>query len=165
MIQKAQKFFHELFEVSILFKGVHGFIEICIGSLLLWDRSLVSDFLLYLTRGELIEDPTDRVASYIAHLSNTISENTVLFIGIYFLFFGSIKILLVGGLQRHKHWAYTTSMVLITAFVVYQIYRFTHTHSFILAFLIVFDSFTIWLIWNEYKNLKMAQVREQLPPQ
>lgn len=56
--KKENAFFHELFEIAVLLKGAFGVIELFLGAfILLVNRSAVSDFLLYLVHGELVEDP------------------------------------------------------------------------------------------------------------
>jgi uncharacterized membrane protein len=39
------------------------------------------------------------------------------------------------------------------AFIAYQLYRFTFTHSIGLIALSLFDFAVIWLIWLEYRSL------------
>ena len=64
------------------------------------------------------------------------------------------KLLLVGALLRRKLWAYPIAMIAFGAFILYQLYRFTFTHSIGLIALSVFDLAVIWLIWLEYRALR-----------
>ncbi|MEK7134221.1 MAG: DUF2127 domain-containing protein [Patescibacteria group bacterium] len=143
---------HELFEIVILLKGAFGVIEIFVGFfILLVNRAAVSDVLLYLVHGELLEDPTSLFAGYIANLSQNLSANTELFIGGYFLIYGLIKIFLVVGLLRGKIWSYRAAIGLLSIFIAYMFYRFSYTHSPFLALLIATDIATLALIWREYR--------------
>lgn len=146
---------HKLFEVAILLKGTFGVIEILVGGfILLVNRAAVSDVLLYLVHGELLEDPTSLFANYIANLSQSLSASTESFIGGYFLIYGFIKIFLVIGLLRGKARSYQTAIALLSAFIVYMLYRFSYTHSLFLALLIATDIATVALIWYEYQFMR-----------
>lgn len=64
---------------------------------------------------------------------------------------GSVKIGLVVGLLRGKIRSYPASLIVLGLFIVYQIYRFSHTHGAGLIILTVFDQFVLALIWHEYR--------------
>lgn len=58
-----------LFELTLLFKAADSVLEIAGGAvLLIAGRQSISGIAVFLTRGELLEDPNDRVANYILHL-------------------------------------------------------------------------------------------------
>jgi uncharacterized membrane protein len=61
---------------------------------------------------------------------------------------------LVAGLLRNKLWAYPASLVVLGAFIAYQIYRYTYTQAFGLIALTVFDSIVMALIWHEYRLVR-----------
>ena len=162
MKKTQEKVLHELFEITILLKGAYGIFEVFTGTLLLINRTAISDFLQYLVHGELLEDPTDRIANYVIHFSQTLSASTELFIGAYFLIYGLIKIFLVDALFHKKPWAYTSSVVFIGLFLIYQLYRVSHTHSITLTLLIIIDLFAMGLIWNEHKMVQRKNSTELL---
>jgi uncharacterized membrane protein len=58
------------------------------------------------------------------------------------------------ALLKNKLWAYPWSLVVLGSFILYQIYRFTFTHSLALIVLTVFDLAVIWLIWREYQIVR-----------
>ncbi len=149
--KQISRLLHELFEISVVLKGVYGFAEIVLGSIILFfNRHFVVNFLLYFVQGELNEDPTDWIANQILHFSNYITPSSELFIGVYFLTYGVIKLILVYGLLKEKMWSFPTAIVFMTLFGLYEIYRVFHTHSLILTILIVIDAATIFLVWHEY---------------
>ena len=153
--KKKNSVFHELFEIAILLKGAFGVIELFLGAfILLVNRAAVSDFLLYLVHGELVEDPDGLFANYIANFSQGLSASTESFIGGYFLAYGFIKIFLVAGLLRGKIWAYRAAIALLSLFIVYMLYRFSYTHSVFLALLIATDIAIVVLIWREYLSVR-----------
>jgi len=58
---------------------------------------------------------------------------------------------LVVALWFNKLWAYPLTIVVFGGFMVYQVYRYTHTHSFALMMLTAFDAVVVWLTWQEWQ--------------
>jgi uncharacterized membrane protein len=150
---------HRIFEISILLKGAHALIE-CIGGLVLAfvSTSAIPRLVNMLTQEELIEDPDDFVATHVLGFVQNYSVSTQHFYAFYLLSHGVIKVALVIGLLRNKLWAYPASLVVLGAFIVYQLYRFSYTHGFGLVVLTAFDVLVMGLIWHEYRL-----VRHHLP--
>ncbi len=146
---------HQIFEVSILLKGAHALIE-CIGGLVLAfvSTSAISALVEMLTQDELIEDPHDFIAAHLLEFSRNFSVSSKHFYAFYLLSHGAIKVLLVIGLLRGKLWAYPASIVVMVAFIAYQIYRYVDTRSPGLIVLTVFDLFVLALIWHEYRLVR-----------
>ncbi|HVH78741.1 MAG TPA: DUF2127 domain-containing protein, partial [Stellaceae bacterium] len=69
----------------------------------------------------------------------------------YLLSHGAVKLALVVALLCGMLWAYPVSIVVFTAFIVYQLCLFTLSHAIGLIVLTVFDLLVIWLIWLEYR--------------
>ncbi|TPK64326.1 DUF2127 domain-containing protein [Mesorhizobium sp. B2-4-15] len=150
---------HQIFEVSLLLKGAHALVE-CIGGLLLAlvSTSTIVALVNRLTQEELTEDPNDFIASHLMHAASHFSVGTQHFYAFYLLSHGLIKIALVVGLLRGKLWAYPASLVALLLFIVYQLYRFSYTHSAGLIVLTLFDLIVIWLIWHEYRLVRRHKV-------
>ena len=142
---------HKVFEISVLLKGAHAIIE-CIGGIALYlvSAATINSWVNFLTQEELIQDPSDFVATHLQEFAQTFSVGTKAFYGFYLLSHGLIKILLVAGLLRGKLWSYPASLAALTLFIVYQLYRYFYTHSLGLIVLTIFDVFVIGLIWHEY---------------
>lgn len=149
---------HQFFEVSILLKGLHGLVE-CIGGVLLALVSArsVTNLVVWLTQGELAEDPHDVIASHLMHWAAGFSSNTKTFYAAYLLLHGLIKVALVVALLRGMLWAYPASLIALGLFMSYQVYRFIETHSLIMLGLTVFDLVVMWLIWHEYRIMRAAR--------
>ncbi|MBI3573617.1 DUF2127 domain-containing protein [Candidatus Kaiserbacteria bacterium] len=146
-----RKLLHQLFEISVVLKGIYGSAEIVLGLIILFfSRHLVTHFLLFFVQGELNENPHDWIANQILHLSGHITASSELFMGIYFLTNGLIKLVLVTGLFLERAWAYPSAIAFMSAFGVYEIYRYLHTYSPVLVVLIILDIATIFLVWDEY---------------
>ena len=60
-------------------------------------------------------------------------------------------VLRLGG-GRPAGRAYPVSLVAFAGFIVYQIHRFTFTHSPFLIVLTVFDLIVIVLVWHEWRR-------------
>ena len=144
---------HTLFVLSVLLKAFNGVLEMLLGAALLFTASITS-FIENLAYAELIEDPTDFFAGYIGHFLSSSLVHTQTFAAVYLLSHGVIKIFLVAALLRRKLWAYPAAITVFFLFIVYQLYRFSSTHSALLIVITVFDLIVIVLTWYEYQALK-----------
>lgn len=148
----------ELFRISVMLKGAHALLEIIGGVLFLVIApkiSLIPQLVASFTQEELANDPNDLVANFLLHTANQLSISSDLFAAFYLLSHGIIKIILVIALLKNKLWAYPWSLVVLGIFIAYQLYRFTDTHSVFLILLTVFDLAVMYLIWREYKIIKL----------
>jgi uncharacterized membrane protein len=142
---------HRIFEISVLMKGAHAVIEIVGGmALYLVATETVAALVKSATQEELIEDPNDFVASHLLTMAQHFSVQSKSFYAFYLLSHGLVKLLLVVGLLRNQLWSYPASLVALTAFIIYQLYRFSYTHSPGLMALTVFDLLVMALIWHEW---------------
>ena len=74
-----------------------------------------------------------------------------------------VKILLVSSLLQRRLWAYPTAIVIFGAFLGYQLYRYSHTHSAWLLALTVFDLLLVILASLEYQRLRLLVRPKELP--
>jgi uncharacterized membrane protein len=146
---------HLAFEISLLLKALFALGQIIGGIVALF---VTKDFLLktvsVLTQEELAEDPRDLIANYLLHSAQNLSIGTQLFVALYLLGHGSIKLWLIIGLLRQKLWYYPTAILVFGLFIVYQLYRFNFTHSVWLLLITLVDVIVIALTWHEYKYLR-----------
>ena len=148
-----EKYIYWIFEYNIIIKTINSVWEILLGVFLFFDKGIIKTIFL-LTENELLEDPRDLIAPFIQRFLSNLTHGTILFISIYLIVQGSIKIFLLFGLWKKKLHFYPISMYLFLITVYYQIYRFTHTHSLFLIFFAMFDLITIMLIQHEYNRIK-----------
>ncbi|MFA4833511.1 MAG: DUF2127 domain-containing protein [Patescibacteria group bacterium] len=147
--------FHKIFLASILLKGVDGILEVIGGFLLfLFNYGDINRFVFWLVRRELSEDPKDIIANYLVNAAQSFSLDLQLFLAFYLLFHGLIKIILVISLWQKKLWAYPAAITFLFFFILYQLYRFSYSHSWWLIWMTIFDILIISLAQREYKNLK-----------
>ncbi len=147
---------HRVFLVSLFLKGLNSLVEIFAGTVLFFTGTLTS-VVSTLIHGELIEDPTDFIATHIQNALPYFSTHSQLYASVYLLSHGIIKIVLVGCLLRNKLWAYPATIGVLSLFVVYQIYRLWYGYSLVLVLLTLFDLLILGLTWHEYR-LKRLRV-------
>lgn len=145
-----ERYLHDAFLVSVWVKLVDGLIETFAGIALFWSGTLarIVDALI---QSELVEDPHDVVAGYLAHLLPAALAATTLFAAVYLLIHGVVKIFVAIQLLRRKLWAYPVAIAIFVLFAFYGVYRYTFTHSIFLAAFTIFDLVVVWLVWHEYR--------------
>lgn len=160
MKPKLSSLLHGTFRTGITLKGIGGLTE-TVGGVLLWFISpaelsrIVSDLL----DTEHLRHPHNFVASHFLHMAQAISYADPVFASLYLLSHGVVKTVLIVALWFNKLWAYPATIVVFGGFIVYQIYRYSYTHSFALMVLTIFDLAVVWLTWNEYRSRATVQAR------
>ncbi|MDE2079242.1 MAG: DUF2127 domain-containing protein [Patescibacteria group bacterium] len=150
--RSVRRVLHDLFEVSVIVKGIDGLLEILLGSVILFvDRHIIGTVIVFYLQHEFTNDPHDWLAVHLLRFWNHLTTASEFFIGLYFLANGAVKVILVAGLLKQKLWAYPTAVVLLSCFAAYEIFRYFHSYSLILLWLIAIDAVTVYLIWDEYE--------------
>ena len=145
---------HRFFEITLLLKALFAVGEI-VAALGIYIAPLdtISDFVGAITQAELAKHPHDIVAAHLAEWAQNLSVGTQHFVALYLLSHGAVKLWVIIGLMRERLWYYPVALVLFTLFVVYQIHRYTLTHSVSLILITIIDLVVIWLTWHEYRYL------------
>lgn len=147
---------YRLFRIGLLLKGANALLEIAGGVLAFVIRpTVITDIALYLTQGELARHPNDVFATQLLQWAQHYSIGSARLAAFYLLSHGSVKLGLIIGLLKNKMWAYPTSLVVFGIFVLYQTYLFALNHSLAVVLLTLFDLIVMWLIWREYKNVRV----------
>lgn len=145
---------HLIFDISLWFKGAFALAEIAGGIAIYFiSQQFMLAIALWVTQEEFAEDPHDLIANSLLHAVQNFSVSTQHFAAIYLLAHGIIKLWLITGLLRQRLWYYPVAMMVFTAFIAYQLYRFTYTHSMWLVLITVLDTVVIVLTWHEYRFL------------
>lgn len=146
---------HAAFEISLVLKGVFALAEIAAGVFAYFvTRQLLLDLAQSVTRLELTEDPRDFVANYLLHAAQGLSVSSQHFTAFYLLSHGAIKLWLIIGLWRKKRRYYPAAIAVFGLFILYQMYRYSFTHSPLLLFITALDVIVIGLTWFEYRHLR-----------
>jgi uncharacterized membrane protein len=151
----SEKKITTLFRISLIVKVTQGCLEVVLGVLFLYVKTdtialLFQEFI----RDELAENSYSKTSNFIIQTGNSIIAAGSLFIGIYLLSHGIVKLLLIIGVIKKKLWAYYTFIAILVAFILYQIYRYGITHSPLVLIFTLFDIFFTWLAWHESKSIK-----------
>ncbi len=150
----TEKYIHNIFDIGVIIKGVDGLLETIGGILLFFIKpEQLTTTIRFITQRELIEDPKDIIVNYLLNASHNFSFS-FLFVAVYLLLHGIIKIIIVIGLLKNKLWAYPLGIIVFSVFVLYQFYQYTQSHSMSLIIFTIFDIFVILLTWHEYKLIK-----------
>jgi uncharacterized membrane protein len=154
---------HEGFEIGLIFKGIDGLLEILGGLILIFlNPEKMNRLLIAITQHELSEDPHDIFMNLLLKTSSHFSVSAQMFGIFYLLSHGIIKIILVSLLFRKKLWSYPLTMVLLILFIIYQLYRYSYSHSLWLIFLSIFDIAMICLTWIEYHRIQHHIINPQI---
>ncbi len=153
------------FKIGLVLKGLDGILEVAGGILLLFlSPHAIQHLVRVLTAHELAQDPHDLIARYLLHTTAHLNTGITIFGAIYLLSHGIAKIVLVALVLRDKLWAYPWLIVLLLAFIAYQLYRITAVHFSIgLTLLTIFDAFLAWLTWREYRAKRDRRQRAMAP--
>ncbi|WP_158243135.1 DUF2127 domain-containing protein [Acidimangrovimonas sediminis] len=76
------------------------------------------------------------------------------FWSVYLLGHGILNLGVVVALLARKHWAYPASILVLVAFIVYQMWDFSLTHAPVLILLSLFDLAVIGLVWREWREVR-----------
>jgi uncharacterized membrane protein len=146
---------HRFFEITLLLKALFAVGEIvaAIGVYVV-PLDTVADFIGAMTQAELARHPHDVAAAHLAEWARNLSVGTQHFVALYLLTHGAVKLWVIIGLMRERLWYYPVALVLFTLFIVYQIHRYTLTHSVSLLLITVVDLVVIALTWHEYRYLR-----------
>lgn len=151
------------FRTGITIKGIDGILE-TIGGIALWFISpeKMNAITRALLAHEIEHDPHDFIATHLMHLAHRMASADPTFASIYLLAHGVAKIVVVSALWANKIWAYPAAIAIFGTFCAYETYRWTHTHSFTLAVLTIFDAIVIVLTCLEYRECRAERGRHAL---
>ncbi len=160
MRRPSERTIFRLFEIGLIIKAIDGALE-TLGGILLVTLPVhtLNRLVRFLTLHELVHDPHDFIATHLVQITETLTTNAKLVAAFYLLIHGLVKILLVVNLLRNKLWAYPVAMAVLSTFILYQLYRFTHHHAWWLLVLSLFDLIIVVLTWHEYQLRKKANAR------
>jgi uncharacterized membrane protein len=156
-----EKNIHLAFEVSLILKGVIALFEI-IGGIMAYfiSQHFLLQVVLAITQDELSEDPKDFIAHYLIQSAQDLSVSSQHFAAFFLFSHGAIKMFLIVGLLQKKLWFYPAAIVVFGLFIVYQLYRFSFTHSAWLLVITLLDIVVIWLTRHEWKYLRRLPVTQ-----
>ena len=163
---QPNKLLDRTFHAGITLKGLGGLTEI-IGGILLWyvPPASMSNFVQLIFLQELSLHPNHYLSSHLREATERMARADPTFASFYLVSHGVIKAVLVVCLWLNMLWAFPVTIGVFSAFCVYQMHRYMHTHSILLILITVFDIFLIYLTWREYlQQMRLRREEQQSPP-
>jgi len=144
------------FAVAIAIKGIDGGLQF-IGALLLMviPPTLITGAANMIITRDLLGDPNGTLSTHLAEAANHFANGSSRWFAIFYLLaHGVIKLILVWALVKKVMWMFPVSVVVLAAFVVYEVWRAVHTHSIALPVFAAIDVVIITMIIREYRKLR-----------
>lgn len=151
----SEKIIREIFDVSVILKGVHAAAELLGGAAMLFmSPSLVMSWAKAMTADELAGDPHDFLANYLMRQAGMFSTSFQHMAALYLISHGLVIGFLVWGLLAKKLWSYPAAMAVLAAFIAYQTYQYALRPSWWIAAVTVLDIVVIFLTMHEYRYIR-----------
>jgi len=156
------EYFHRLFEVGVVLKGLHAVLELATGgAILALSPVIVANFLVNFAARQQQRGWPSFAVDFLLHVARAAVAGGQHFAGVYLLAVGVINLGLVIGLLTGRLWAFPAALMAITMLMAYQLYRYTHTHAIALIILTLFDAVVWWLVRHEYLELRSREPAAQ----
>lgn len=149
---------HDVFVLTLLAKGLLGAVQLFTALLLVLgvgDR--LPAIAQWLVKAELAEDPNDPIASRIIDLASRFPGSDMTFYAIYFAAHGVLHLAVVAALFRGLIWSYAAAIVVLFAFVFYQIFSWFSSGGIMLLVLSAIDLLVIFLTYREWAHRSAAR--------
>jgi len=149
----ASNFNHRLFVVSLLAKAALGLIQIATAVTIfagMIDR--LPALAQWLFKAELAENPTDFVATRIIAIVGVMPTTDLTFYTTYFLAHGVLHIAIVFALLFGAAWAHRTAIIVLWAFVIYQMLEWATVGGTALLLLSAIDLAVIYITVREQRS-------------
>lgn len=144
-----------LFHASMWWRIFYGFLRVILGTTLLRITGQpLSEFTYSLMSHELTGKMSDVLLGKLYVIFEIHDYTITHFLAFYFIFWGTVDIILSACLLRHIRKVFPIAMGLIILFILYGMVRLTFTHSLVLLTVIFLDIAILYLIHWEYKKLK-----------
>jgi uncharacterized membrane protein len=147
-----------VFLVGVLVKGLDGLVEVIGGVVLL----LVSPGQLLgaaqaMAAGELLEDPDDLLVNLVLHGIQGLQVGTEVFLAVYLLAHGLVKLLVVAALLRGTRRVYPWVVAVLVGFLAYQGYQLIVAPTVVMVALTVLDLAVVVLTWREWRHGRLLR--------
>lgn len=153
---REQPWFETVYKIGVGIKGFDGLVELLTGVALLISPSLVHTVLSAVASevGERHGSVFHFIADYIARIDNDLSKSGLVFLIIFLITHGLVKLALVYCLLKEIVKAYPVALGILVLFLVYQVYVFILQPSIGMGLFTFLDVLIIWLVWGEYQDLR-----------
>ncbi|MGB3246530.1 MAG: DUF2127 domain-containing protein [Sulfitobacter sp.] len=154
MSSSAQNLGHRFFLVTILAKGSLGLAQIATAFAIFFGLTeRLPSLFQSLIQTELAEDPNDFLLARIMSIVRALPNTDMTFYTYYFLVHGLLHIGVVAALLIGARWAYPVAVIVLFAFVIYQMLEWMAVGGTMLLVLSAIDMLVIVLTFAEWKRL------------
>jgi uncharacterized membrane protein len=142
------------FQITVILKGIDGLLEVIGGAILLFVsqatlHGLIASAIAY----DLASDDRHAfITNSLTHLDHSLTTGSELFVAIYLLAHGIIKVVLVIALIKRQYHFYPLAIAFFIAFIAYQAYLTGYSHSIASGLLTLFDCLLVALTYWEYRR-------------
>ena len=149
---------HIAYLVTILFKGLVGFLEAAGGTIIaLTGPQKLYGFILAYPVPELYDHGHDRAAQLIGQGATLLAQSQTGFVIFYLLVHGALKMAITTVLLRGRGvWVFPFASTILAGFIAYMSFELFDAWSNWILALALFDTFTLSLVLNEWRNWKGA---------
>lgn len=152
---RPQTLLDKTYEIGIIIKGIDGTLELLGGILVLaLSPHTITGITAFLTEDALRENPHNFIALRVQHAGHHLASGHTVFAAAFLLTHGLVKVVLVTCLLLNKLWAYPWALVVLSFFLVYQVYLLITAPTFGMAFLTVLDVIIIFLVYREWQKVR-----------
>lgn len=145
-----------LFKVAMLVKGIDGAAELVVATvLLLVSTATVHQLVADVLARDLLGSAGGLLARHVVTITDGFATGNRTFAVVYLALHGVVKLALVVALLRRWLPAYPVAIVVLGAFVVFELFRAARTGSILLPVLAALDIAIIVVIVREYRLLRM----------
>jgi uncharacterized membrane protein len=149
-----------LFTAALLIKGIDGAAETIAALVLgLVPGTTVHVLVAAVLTRDLLGPPNGPLARHLQTVTDQFATGNRTFVIVYLGLHGVVKLALVAALLRRWSPAYPVAVVVLGAFVIYELYRATRTGSVMLPILAALDIAIIAVIVREYRSLRRERAR------
>ncbi|MDQ1563663.1 MAG: hypothetical protein QOI14_614 [Actinomycetota bacterium] len=155
-----------LYFAGVLVKGVDGALELALGFVLLFMPTLPHRGLeAAATRVSDYHSPVGQfISNYLEGVDGSLARLGTGIVVVFLVAHGAIKVLLVVCLMLRLHRVYPFAMIVLGAFLAYEIYLMCTSPGVTLALFIVLDAAIIYLVFREYRELKASSQLAEVQP-
>lgn len=156
---RTSRSFELIYKIGIGIKGFDGFVEFIVGAALLASPQIVHNVLMSVMAevGERSTPSFHFIAEYIARLDADLAKNGLIFLIAFLITHGFVKLVLVYCLLKEIVKVYPAALAILGAFLAYQLYVFIIHPTIGMALFTILDIIIVWLVWGEYKDLKVKK--------
>jgi len=152
--------FERVYKIGMAIKGFDGIVEFIVGVLL-----VAAPGVLHFLLGALIGEATEHtsrtahfIAQYIARIDVDLAKSSTVFLAVFLISHGLVKIILVYCLLKEILWVYPYALAVLIGFLVYQVFLTVLHPTIGTVILCILDIIIVALVWDEWRRLKHPDI-------